>query len=214
MLKSCVETKSPDAHIVLVFDESDPLIEDNETVAGLYGIPFLQNYKSTLTECFNQALCAFPDYSFYHMTNDDVLYQTAGWDNLLIAPLKEKCGISYGNDGLQGQNLPTFPMLSGDIVRSVGFLQMPLLTKYCGDVVWQEIGRMAKCLHYIPEVEIEHLHFINNKRDNDDAEFQNTYDRDRMMFANWIANDSIKDIRNVRRVVQGHPNQMEGTCKQ
>jgi hypothetical protein len=97
-------------------------------------------------------------------------------------------------------------MISGDIVRAVGWLQMPLLYKYCGDTVWNEIGRFAKCLHYVEGVSIEHKHFINNKRKNDDDDYQKTYNHDRMQYMNWVANDSIRDTRHVRRVVHGHPN--------
>jgi hypothetical protein len=65
---------------------------------------------------------------------------------------------------------------------------------------------MARCIYYVPEVKIEHNHFINNKRVNDDKNYQKIYNHDRMMFANWLANYSIKDIRHVRRVVHGNPN--------
>jgi len=154
----------------------------------------------TVTECFNRMFKAFPDYDFYHMTNDDVVYKSLGWDNLLA----KKGTISYGDDGFQGAGLCTFPTIDGDIVRALGYLQQPTLKKYCGDCVWMEIGRYAGCIRYVPDAKLEHHHFVNNKRENDDPNFWETYTHDKLKLANWVANDSVKEIKMIRRLIHEH----------
>lgn len=160
---------------------------------------YVMQDSMTPTQCFNKAFEQNPTYDFYHMTNDDVIYHTPGWDKLLA--IKGK--ISYGRDGIQDQNLCTFPMIDGDIVRAVGYLQHPTLCKYCGDNVWMEIGKYAKCLNYVPEVFIEHLHFLIGKRENDDKGYDANFEYDKRMFWNWNANESIADIKKVKGVLYG-----------
>ena len=206
MVDSFSKTKSLNTHLIASFDDEDVELENYLDICAEYHVNSLSSFGDNVTHHFNNAFQAFRDYDYFHMTNDDVIYKTEGWDKTLTDVLIEKPGISYGDDGFQGQNLPTFPMISGDIVRAVGYLQMTLLHKFSGDDVWREIGSMARCLYYVPEVKIEHHHFINGKRDNDDKEYQKTYNHDRMMFANWLANYSIKDIRHVRKVVHGNQN--------
>lgn len=107
----------------------------------------------SVTEAINAVFKQCPDYDFYHITNDDVEYQTPLWD----LKLAKKGKITYGNDLFQGENLCAFPMIDGDIVRALGWLQLPTLNRYCGDVVWKFIGERLDILEYVPDVTIKHL---------------------------------------------------------
>jgi len=84
--------------------------------------------KGNITEIFNKAFQDNPDFDYYHMSNDDCVYKTHDWD----LKLARKGKITYGNDLFQSENLCTFPMIDGDIVRALGWLQMPTLERYDG----------------------------------------------------------------------------------
>lgn len=123
----------------------------------------------TVTEAMNYAFNKFPNFDFYFMTNDDVEYKTHRWDKLLA----KKGKITHGTDKVNiGQN-GSFMMIDGDIVRSVGWLQLPTLNKYCGDTVWNFIGKQLEIIEYIPEVIINHNWEGANEEENikDIAEF-------------------------------------------
>jgi hypothetical protein len=132
MVKSFVETRELNTHLIASFDDEDKDIEKYLDICSEYRINCLSSFGDNVTHHFNNAYQAFKDYDYFHMTNDDVVYKTKGWDKLLTDVLKDKPGIAYGDDSIQGQNLPTFPMISGDIVRAVGYLQMTLLDKFSG----------------------------------------------------------------------------------
>ena len=70
-------------------------------------------------------------------------------------------------------------------------------------MVWQEIGQYARCLNYVPQVKLEHHHFYNNMRKNDDPNYESTYQYDLRMTWNWKANDSISDIKKVKGALYG-----------
>ena len=205
MVKSFHKTSAIKTAFVAYFDDNDDKLDDYHAICKEYEIASFSDCGRTLTQCFNDIFYALPKFDYYHLTNDDVVYKTDGWDEKFLRALEGRTGIAYGNDMLQGENLPTFPFISGDIARALGWLQQPLLTKLCGDQIWKEIGNAAHCLHYVPEVIIEHRHFINNKRENDDPEYLKVYSKDRMKFANWYANNAIRDFRTVRRLVNGGP---------
>jgi hypothetical protein len=143
----------------------------------------------SITAILNDVFRQHPNFDFYHITNDDVEYKTMNWDEKLAVRGK----ISYGDDGLQGSNLCTFPVIDGDIVRAAGWLQMPTLNRYCGDVVWKFVGQNLDILNYVPEVKLTH-HWhgqpdivINNE--------------DMAAFAQWLP-WSFRDIARIRTSCQ------------
>lgn len=142
----------------------------------------------TITEIFNQAFNKLPDYDFYFMANDDINFMTEGWD----IKLSNKGKISYGNDLLQGKDLCTFPMIDGNIVRSLGWLQMPTLERYCGDVVWKFIGDQCKCLEYHGDVFLKH--------DWHGATHPLEHAEDMARFAEWLP-WSFKDIAKIKDIL-------------
>lgn len=141
-----------------------------------------------ITEIINKAFRDNPDYDYYHLSNDDVQYKTPNWDILLA----NKGKISYGNDLFQGESLCTFPMIDGDIVRALGWLQLPTLERYAGDVVFKFIGQQLGILNYVEDVVIEH------KWEGCSDVAMNT--RDMGAFARWLPVSHL-DVNKVRGVI-------------
>ncbi len=150
-----------------------------------------QEIKS-VTKIFNQVFEDNPDEDFYFMANDDIVFETPLWD----LELAVKGKISYGNDSYQGENLCTFPMIDGDIVRALGWLQLPTLEKYCGDVVWRTIGRSLNNLNYNSNVIMYH-NWEELQID------KNTHDKDIGEFAKWLK-VSHRDINKIRSALCGN----------
>lgn len=138
----------------------------------------------SITNIFNKAFKDNPDYDFYMPLNDDIIFKTPDWD----LKLANKGKISYGTDSVKEGVNGQFLMIDGDIVRALGWLQMPLLHKYAGDVVWRLIGGQLGILEYHPEVVIEH------QWGGADSEV-NT--KDMAAFASWLPH-CHKDINKIR----------------
>lgn len=197
MARSFHATKRGDTDLIFYVDSSDPHLggyfdklpeEEIRIVDGL-----------TTTQIYNKAILDFQNYDAYHMTNDDFIYHTEGWDVMMTDLLKAKGpGLVYGNDLVQRQNLCTAPMVSAQIVRALGWLQLPTLTHLCGDLVWMEIGRRTKRIWYLPDVEIEHRHYHQHKELMDETykitNDPKMYDRDRTAFKAYVNGDIKEDI--------------------
>ncbi len=146
------------------------------------------NERGGITKLINKAFEKYNDADFYMVINDDCVFNTPLWD----MELAQKGKITHGDDavkeGVQGQ----FFMIPGDFARALGWLQMPKLNRYCGDVCWRFIGQQLDVLEYCPNVIITHNWegcaepLINEM---DTAEF-----------AAWLPH-SHKDIERIRRIL-------------
>lgn len=147
--------------------------------------------KGTVTEAINNFIDDVHNYDFIHLTNDDVVYKTFGWDKILTDAIPAQGGISYGDDGVHGEALCTFPMISTNIILALGWAQLPDLEKYYGDTVWWHIGQECKCIHYCPTAKLEHL--------NDDKYIKhNVYREDQLVWGKWLTTQAYNDVLMVK----------------
>jgi hypothetical protein len=101
---------------------------------------------------------------------DDHLPRTKGWDSAIASVLTTP-GIAYGNDLLQGANLPTAVFMHGDVIRATHKFAPEGLWHLYADNYWRDLGNGAGCLRYLPDVIIEHLHPVAQK-----SEWDATYE--------------------------------------
>ena len=143
-----------------------------------------------------------PDYDFICFMGDDHLPITKGWDTKLAEAIGDKAGIAYGNDLLQGENLPTAVVMSTKIIRALGFMSPPALKHLFLDNFWLAIGKALGNATYLPDVIIEHLHFTNGKAAHDEryAAVNNAemHNGDEAIFAEYMANEFADAVESVR----------------
>jgi hypothetical protein len=99
-------------------------------------------------------------YDVIGFMGDDHRPRTYAWDMEMLnaVDLLDGTAIVYGNDLLQGENLPTAVFITSDIVKALGYYQPPELVHLFFDNFWRDLGRAAFCLRYMPDVIIEHMH--------------------------------------------------------
>lgn len=143
----------------------------------------------SITQIYNRIFNDNQDYDFYFLANDDILFKTPLWD----LSLAKKGKITYGNDGIQGENLCTFPMIDGNIARTLGWLVLPTLgpKAICGDNVWMVMGQALKILEYVPSIKIQHLW---------DGIGKQMTAEDMRPFGEWLA-VSNRDVEKVRKIL-------------
>ena len=193
--------------IVFILDNDEKFISEYKEMLCEYNIEIYR--EGTVTDKINKTFEKYNDYDFYHITNDDFVYQTEEWDLKLIDKIQSKggIGISYGNDLLTGQALPTAPMISANIVKALGWLQMPRLTHLYGDSVWKTIGHKLNILYYCHDVIIEHQHPQKDKKYKDSTfEYTNSkamYQKDHQAFRSWVEDDYLSDIYKIKELIDG-----------
>jgi len=99
---------------------------------------------------------------------DDHLPKTRGWDEKYLEELDILgTGIVYGDDKLQGKNIPTQMAMTVDIPRELGYMCPPQFQHLWVDCVWRDWGEGISRLSYLETVVVEHLHPLAGKAKND-----------------------------------------------
>ena len=136
---------------------------------------------------------------------DDHVPLTPGWDSRVIAVLRQLgTGLCYGDDLLQGERLPTACFMTSDIVSILGFAAPPELLHMFSDNFWLALGRSIGRIRYLPDVVIEHRHFINGKAQKDQTYAASAAQmaRDQAAFRSYLSTRFEADTAKVRTVAR------------
>lgn len=161
------------AQLLFVVDNDDPSFEGYLAVMGEIGavadllvVPRGNpGIVAPLNAAVEYALEQY-DYSYFGFMGDDHLPRTENWDLEVIKALDfAGTGLCYGNDLLQGENLPTAVFMTADIPAALGYMVPPALHHLWADNYWMDLGNGIGDLEYLPDVIVEHLHPINGKSD-------------------------------------------------
>lgn len=193
MVESVARTASQ-IDLILVIDEDDPERKGYEALAQRH--PFVQVELNRLRVPFmlhyNLVFQRHPNYEYYSATNDDFVYHTERWDELLMGEIERKFsgwGWAFGNDLHRGEKLPTTSVVSGNICRVLGWLQMPWLRRNFGDDAVLVMGQALNRISYVPDVVIEHRHPSIGKNVQDKIYKKGrtafNHHRDKMVFRFW-----------------------------
>lgn len=200
LVESFTQTCTTDTRLWLAIDRDDPDVESYPTG----GCTLLTGEHHSMVEALNNCAAAVTHPPFGEHTapfaigfaGDDHRPRTIGWDQAYLDTLRELgTGIVYGNDLLQGENLPTQCAMTADIVVALGWMCPPVLHHMCVDDFWRDLGRGAGCLRYLPDVVVEHMHPVAGKAEWTDGHRRvnapAVYSRDRTAYARFRADGSM-----------------------
>jgi hypothetical protein len=189
---------------------SDFCISIDEDDAGNYswakrnGIYVVSGPPRGMNVALNRAVDKFAaDYEYITFMGDDHAVRTREWDSILIDSIRTKgYGIAYGDDLITHGTLPTFAMVSTNIVQTLGFLAPPQLKHMYLDDYWLRLGRDLEACFYREDVIVEHLHHSVGK-----STFDTTYQatnrnivnlRDRISYYMYLKGAHRKDIKSIK----------------
>jgi hypothetical protein len=147
------------------------LDDDNESIyPRIDGAKYEVNERLRMNGTLNLLAVKYAnEYQTITFMGDDHLPRTYGWDAKLYAPIEQLgYGVSYGNDLLAKQDLPTAVMLSTNIIKTLGFMAPPKQIHMFLDNFWKSLGERLSCLFYFDDVVIEHMHAYVGKSELDD----------------------------------------------
>lgn len=201
-----------DSHLVFAIDEDDPKCKEYFAVREISSlqvdfaiIPTWMPMVHKLDQCARIAVSGETPWGAIAFMGDDHLPRTGGWSRRYLQTLQEMgTGIVYGDDGLQGERLPTQWAMTPDIVRALGrMVPAPVEHMYCDNSI-SDLGHLAECIRYLPEVTIEHMHPRAGKAETDEGyERVNApaqYKKDHLAYTLWRSVELKRDAEIVRRL--------------
>lgn len=164
--RSCGPTK-----LIFGVDDDDPELEkykDVEMVAPEW-VSFEYGPRLRMGGTLNKLAVKYAkEYEIIGFMGDDHRPRTHGWDASFVSQMVET-SIQYGNDLIQGPNLPTAVFMTSDIINTLGYMVPPTMTHLFLDNFWLTLGKRLSRLTYRPDIIIEHCHPVGGKVQWDDG---------------------------------------------
>ena len=206
LIEACAKTCRANTVLHFGFDEDDdtlgtlaadltgprhwPAIPCMATVRPRMGLAHWTNYLSALNE----------DAPWQASIGDDMVPLTDGWDERLCEAAGP-AGMAYPNDRRR-DDIPEAIVISTSLVRALGWFCQPSLSHWFVDAVWRDIGTLAGCLRYLPDVVVEHRHpNVPGSGARHDATYGDAaaeYARDLAAYQKWRMKRMRADIETVR----------------
>jgi hypothetical protein len=159
--------------LLFVIDDDDPEIEGYRRVLDGNqdeNIRYEVCKRMRMNATLNRAAVKYSrDYDVIGFLGDDHRFRTDDWDLALVRSISGNLSaIRYGDDLLQGENLPTAVFITTDIIHALGYMAPPEMVHMYLDNFWKDLGEATGIIKYMPEIVIEHMHYINGKGIADD----------------------------------------------
>ena len=163
-----------EADLYIVIDNDDPKWNEYAKSENYKKLP-ADNKTGGCAKSLNTGavllldITKYPLYDYFVFMGDDHLPRTPGWDKAFIQALGHNTGIVYGDDLLQGANLPTAYGMSRDLVNELRGMTFPGCVHLFFDNFVKQLGLDLEYLKYLPDVIIEHMHPIAGKAEMDEG---------------------------------------------
>jgi hypothetical protein len=193
------------ADLVVLVDDDDPTLAEYRAVVEGTVADLIVGPRQRIGPLVNDhALSLAATYDCVGFMGDDHCPRTPGWDERILAE-STPWTVVYGDDLLQGARIPTAVFMGTRLIRELGYFNPPGLEHLYLDDSWKTYGQALGTLRYLPDVVIEHLHFVNGKAPRDalyaDVNSTEMYDRDRAAFLQWFNGRARGDLERVRKAM-------------
>lgn len=196
--------------LVVAVDDDDPHLPGYQAIWELHNHGFALGVgpRLRLVGTLNATALAVEN-RYIGFMGDDHMPRTKGWDDRYIASLDDSGpgGMVFGNDMIQGPNLPTQIAMDRRIVDTLGFMAPPVLTHLYVDNFWLDLGHELATLRYLPDVVVEHLHPVAGNTEWDDtyaeANSVTRYNTDEAAFRTYRETQFHQDVGRLREALRG-----------
>lgn len=164
--------------------------------SGIDGVSQLWHSNLPMLPSLESAIMSIvTEYEIIGFIGDDVFLNTPGWDEKIVQLMQDSCGIVYGRDGIQNENLPTHPFFSSIIPYLIGYVIPIGMNHYYFDNYMKALGQKIGCLRYVPELDFAHAHHSTGLMPFDETyrQAEQYESNDRKAFNQWLA-DGAMDV--------------------
>jgi glycosyltransferase involved in cell wall biosynthesis len=202
-LAQAFKDTNTEADLYIVIDNDDPKWNEYAKSENYKKLP-ADNKTGGCAKSLNTGavylldITKFPLYDYFVFMGDDHIPRTQGWDKAFIQALGQNTGIVYGDDLLQGANLPTAFGMSRDLVNELRGMTFPGCVHLFFDNFVKQLGLDLEYLKYLPDVIIEHLHPVAGKAEMDEGYARvnqpKWYEKDLLALQQYLASADYAEL--------------------
>lgn len=195
------------ANLLVVMDDDDDLLDRYEMVMETAPdwVSLEVTPRKRLGPTLNEyAVRNAPLYDIIGFMGDDHRPRTPHWDRRFAMAIAQVggVGVAYGNDLIQGANLPTAVWMSSCIVETLGYIVPVGMTHLYLDDFWKALGNGIQKMTYLSDVVIEHMHPIAHKSEWDETYQEcnagTMYENDGKVFHAYVQQTLRSDIDKIQ----------------
>lgn len=197
-----------DVDLIVGVDGDDPRFDDYVDICVdrdfiLVVSPERRKFGPTLNAL---ALRFADEYDYLAWMGDDHLPITDGWDKRYREELDRMgAGIVYGNDLVQGENIPTQMGFTPNIIKALGYAVPEGFIHLYIDNYFLELGRAIGGVSYLPDVIVQHLHPCAGGATEDqtyrEANSVENWSNDHWRFESYMMNEIFYDAEKIKEYV-------------
>lgn len=163
--ESTVDTRV-NTDVLFLVDADDPVIDEYRAIDARYVV--FETWQPMVYKVDAAAVKLASSYYALGFMGDDHVPRTPGWNAMMTAQLRtQRAGIVYGDDRLMGGRLPTHWLMTSNIVTALKrMIPASVEHMYCDNSIL-DLGRGARCITYLSNVVIEHMHPLAGKASSD-----------------------------------------------
>jgi hypothetical protein len=202
-LAKAFKDTNTEADLYFVIDNDDPKWDEYAKNKNLQLLP-ADNKTGGCANSLNTGavylldFSNYPLYDYFVFMGDDHIPRTQNWDKAFIQALGINTGIVYGDDLLQGANLPTAFGMSRDLVVELQGMTFPGCVHLFFDNFVKQLGLDLNYLKYLPDVIIEHLHPVAGKAEMDEGYARvnqpKWYEKDLLALQQYLASADYAEL--------------------
>lgn len=202
-LAQAFKDTNTEADLYVIIDNDDPKWDEYAKSQNYKKLP-ADNKTGGCAKSLNTGavhlldITKYPLYDYFVFMGDDHLPRTQGWDKAFIQALGQNTGIVYGDDLLQGSNLPTAFGMSRDLVNELQGMTFPGCIHLFFDNFVKQLGLDLEYLKYLPDVIIEHLHPVAGKAEMDEGYARvnqpKWYEQDLLILQRYLASAEYAEL--------------------
>ena len=161
--------------------------------------------RAFLTGKLNKTAEAFADtYRVLMWCADDHVFETPGWDRLMLDRLDEMGGHGWVYpDDKRRNDVPEIWMVSSDVVQALGWFANPALSHFYLDNSVAELGKRSGLIRWCPQAVIEHKHYSVDRAVEHDEVYRTTEDlfgqSDLAAYKEWLGSVMGNEVAVLRR---------------
>ena len=200
--KALTDTETSSELFVIVDHDDETLEQYDQLENNFTKVLTFERGRKGMADPLNNAarlLATVKDWQYFIFVGDDHRPRTLHWDKVWRINLDELgTGLVYGDDLLQGANLPTAVGMTANIVQTLNGMIPDGFAHLYLDNFWLRLGQDLNAIRYLPETIIEHLHPIAGKSEWDsgyqEVNSNEINNADAQMFHNYINSDDYRQL--------------------
>ena len=181
-VKSVKNTTKEHGRVELLFyvDNDDPSMGKYRKIEEVYTTDFLrikmfEGPAKSVSKSWND-IAKISNGDYLMMGNDDLTYETKGWDNKLeehLSLLEDPYYMCWVNDNINGNKHCAFPIISREWYQTVDYFAPGVFHFGYNDTWVFDIAKRVGRTKYFGDILIEHRHFSHHPGERDDTTDRN-----------------------------------------